>query len=168
MTQYRPITDMIICARPKVKYYGAYPSGFLRRAKWLMPGDMLHLCGGMARLDPFFGPLDKTLDCRSDIGADFVADATHTGLDQQWPAVLLDPPYTVADAEHYRTNCPDVGKLMREAWRLTVPGGRLGLLHYIVPRPPHEAAILIAVCGVMMGFGNRIRAFTVFQKPLGA
>jgi hypothetical protein len=30
---YRPITDVWILARPKVKYYGAYPNGFLERAR---------------------------------------------------------------------------------------------------------------------------------------
>ena len=29
---YRPITDVWILGRPKVRYYGAYPSGFLERA----------------------------------------------------------------------------------------------------------------------------------------
>lgn len=33
---YRPITDFWILARPKVKYYGAYPSGFLERARALV------------------------------------------------------------------------------------------------------------------------------------
>lgn len=29
---FRPIADVWILARPKVKYYGAYPNGFLERA----------------------------------------------------------------------------------------------------------------------------------------
>lgn len=32
MSSYRPICDLWILARPKVKYYGAYPNGFLERA----------------------------------------------------------------------------------------------------------------------------------------
>lgn len=170
MTAYRPITDMIICARPKVKYYGAYPSGFLRRAKWLMPGQMLHLCSGRAQLDPFFcRDVDVTLDIRDDVGACYVADATKTGLPpDSFLAVLCDPPYTPEDASHYDTDCPKPGDIMREAWRLTSPGGRCGLLHYVIPRPPDKSAILVAVCGVMMGFGNRMRAFTVFHKPAQA
>ena len=33
---YRPITDLWFLARPKVKYYGAYPNGFLERARALL------------------------------------------------------------------------------------------------------------------------------------
>lgn len=61
---YRPITDVWILARPKVKYYGAYPNGFLERARALLgvsPFDpVLHVCGGSAREYPAkprgFGP----------------------------------------------------------------------------------------------------------------
>jgi hypothetical protein len=50
---YRPITDVWILGRPKVKYHGAYPSGFLERAR-IMLGCMLHepimhVCGGKAK-----------------------------------------------------------------------------------------------------------------------
>ena len=31
---YRPITDVMILARSKTKYYGAFPAGFLSRARW--------------------------------------------------------------------------------------------------------------------------------------
>lgn len=51
---YRPITDVWILARPKVKYYGAYPNGFLERALMLMGVDLatepvLHVCAGRVR-----------------------------------------------------------------------------------------------------------------------
>ena len=158
--RYRPLTDMWILARTQQKYYGAYPGGFLWRAKVLLPGRMCHLCSGTVRGD-------FTVDIDPEAHPDLVADARCTGLeDESFEAVLLDPPYTPEDAQHYNhTEYPEPRDLMREAWRLVRPGGRVGLLHYIVPRPPHKDARLLAVVGVMVGYGNRIRVFTVFEKP---
>src|SRR5688572_3426160 len=81
---YRPITDIWILARPKVKYYGAYPSGFLERARALLgviPTDpVLHVCGGRAKDYPAkprgFGPNDRTLDLDAGLEPDYVQSAT--------------------------------------------------------------------------------------------
>src|SRR5689334_22182998 len=47
---YRPFTDVWILARPKSKYFGAYPAGFLRRARDLIAcseeDQVLHVCSG--------------------------------------------------------------------------------------------------------------------------
>jgi len=51
----RPIMDMWALARPKLKdglkYYGAYPAGFLQRARDLigcsLNDSVLHVCSGM-------------------------------------------------------------------------------------------------------------------------
>jgi hypothetical protein len=47
---YRPFTDVWILARPKSKYFGAYPAGFLRRARDLIgcsqEDQVLHVCSG--------------------------------------------------------------------------------------------------------------------------
>lgn len=157
---YRPLVDVWILARTHQKYYGAYPGGFLWRAKVLLPGEMCHLCSGTVQGD-------FTVDIDSSVEPDLVADARATGLpDESFDAVLLDPPYTTEDAKNYNhKEYPAPKDLMQEAWRLLRPGGRVGLLHYIVPRKPHKTARLLAVVGVMVGFGNRIRVLTVFEKP---
>ena len=90
MPSYRPITDTWILARPKLKdgrkYYGAYPAGFLQRARDLIgcgPYDpVLHVCGGMARHYPYagFGRYDKTMDLAPSTEPDFCRDVTDT-----WP-----------------------------------------------------------------------------------
>lgn len=54
---------------------------------------------------------------------------------------------------------------MAEAYRLVRPGGRVGMLHYIWPQPPAKDARLIAIVGVVVGIQNRIRQFTVYEKP---
>lgn len=85
---YRPITDVWILARPKVKFYGAYPAGFLSRARALLgvrPYDaVLHVCAGAVRQYPGphngvaykgLGPNDMTLDASPDYLPDFLRDA---------------------------------------------------------------------------------------------
>lgn len=128
---YRPITDLWLLARPKVKYYGSYPNGFLERARALLgvtPYDaVLHVCGGRAREYPAkprgFGPRDKTLDLDAALAPDFVGPAdqalplwlcgdaaclacdkgtwTNPTRGHRWSALIADPPYTEADADHY-------------------------------------------------------------------
>jgi len=82
------MNDAWILARSKVKYYGAYPSGFLKRARrQLVGGDpekiIWHIPGGMAReyngtkggiLLEGFGKMDKTIDLNPACKPDFEID----------------------------------------------------------------------------------------------
>lgn len=177
---YRPLTDVWILARPKVKYYGAYPSGFLHRARELLGvtinDAVLHVCGGRAREYPFrgFGPNDKTQDARHGIGADFTCDARHTiplWYDEKttrtdfWPAIIADPPYTLQDAEQYGSEniFPEPRALLALCINAVRVGGRVGFLHYVWPRPPANARS-VACIGVIVGFGNRMRCYSVFER----
>lgn len=181
MSSYRPITDIWILARPKVKYYGAYPNGFLERARALLgvtPFDaVLHVCGGMARLYPAkprgFGPSDKTLDLDPALTPDFLGAATdplptyHEGRNLGWPALIADPPYTEGDAAHYVPGAgafPSANKIVRNMLDVVRPGGRVGMLHYVLPQPPTEGVRFVACVGVVVGFNNRMRCFSVFEK----
>ncbi len=178
---YRPITDIWILARPKVKYYGAYPNGFLERARALLgitPYDpLLHVCGGSAKLYPAqprgFGPYDYTLDLDPALEPDFLRDATQPlppfpneeGLD--WPALIADPPYTEADADHYapgRDAFPSANAILRRMLEVVRIGGRVGMLHYILPQPPNQGVRFVACIGVICGYNNRMRCFSVFEK----
>jgi hypothetical protein len=38
------------------------------------------------------------------------------------------------------------------------------MLHYVFPRPPKDAR-LVAVIHVLVGYGNRSRIYSVFEKP---
>jgi len=193
---YRPITDVWILARPKVKYYGAYPNGFLERARALLgvtPLDpVLHVCGGMARQYPAkprgFGPNDKTLDLDADLSSDFVQAATDSlpqlpvpartfgdlppvapiaiGL---WPALIADPPYTVDDAAHYtpgKSAFPSANLILKNMLAVVRPGGRVGMLHYVLPQPPREGVRFVACVGVIAGYNNRMRCFSVFEREI--
>ena len=142
-----------------------------------------------------FGPNDKTLDLDPQVNPDFLRDArepwpfmdgwTDTkraaiadGLpgannpaagrgETPWAGILIDPPYSPEDAEHYAPGAdklPTFSLLLRNAFEVLPLGGRVGLICYHLPKPPPDA-IFVACVGVGCGFGNRIRCYTVFEKP---
>jgi hypothetical protein len=189
MGNYRPICDTWILARPKVKYYGAYPSGFLHRARQLLgvgaKGAVLHVCGGKVRDYPFrgFGVNDRTLDLDPACNPDFLRDAREpfplnnvtelwtedgrlvSGGIVPWDAVLIDRPYTPEDADHYapgRDVLPSANQLLKNGIAVVDVGGKVGILDY-VPQPPKNATEA-AVVTVAMGRNNRARFFTVFER----
>ena len=184
---YRPITDVWILARPKVRYYGAYPNGFLERARALLgvtPLDpVLHVCGGRAREYPAkprgFGPNDRTLDLDPALEPDYLQAATDPlpavafdmGAAPGWPALLADPPHTETDAEHYapgRAAFPRANVILKHMLAVVRPGGRVGMLHYVLPQPPREGVRFVACVGVVCGFNNRMRTFSVFEREVGS
>ena len=143
---------------------GGYPIGFLRRAFEIMevddPDAVLHLCSGSLLRG-------VTVDIRPDMNPTVCCDARHTPFpDASFRWILMDPPYS----EEYARNLygtgdayPQPGELLREATRLLVPGGRVGLLHFQVPmfRKPLR---LLGVWGITTGLGYAIRAFSVMEK----
>ena len=176
MTSYRPITDLWFLARAKLKggrkYYGAYLGGFPERARVLLGAGIndpvLHVCGGMARFYPYaggYGPQDKTLDLDSTTEPDFLQDAS-APLPEGFRAILADPPYSEEDADHYRPGrgCyPRPGAIVANAIKALPIGGRVGIIHYLLPKCPANAKF-VAAAGVLCGFNNRIRVFSVFER----
>lgn len=178
---YRPITDIWFLARAKLKnntdgsrntYYGAYLGGFPERARVLIGcginDSMLHLCGGMARHYPYrggFGPNDKTLDLDSATNPDFLQDAT-APLPGEWDGILIDPPYSAEDAAHYAVGAntyPSPNALVLNAIKSVPIGHKIGIIHYSLPRCPPNAKFSACI-GVVCGFNNRMRCFSVFER----
>jgi hypothetical protein len=173
---YRPLTDIWFLTRAKLKggakYYGAYLGGFPERARVLLGATItdpvLHVCGGMAKAYPYaggFGSRDKTLDLDPNTKPDFYADAREP-YPQGFKAILADPPYSEIDARHYapgEERYPKPNVILRHAFDALPVGGRVGIIHYILPRAPKPSRFVAAV-GVMCGFNNRIRVFSVFEK----
>jgi hypothetical protein len=170
---FRPVCDFWILASPKVHYYGAYPNGFLERARTILGcstnDSILHVCGGMAKVYPnkkAYGPNDKTLDIDPALQPDFCQDVKKGIPQGDWKAILIDPPYTLDDAKHYSQFngfLPEPNELVRNAINSVEIGRCVGLLHYIIPACPKNGkeVALIAVC---MGHNNRIRCFSVFRR----
>ncbi len=193
MTSYRPIVDTWYCARPKVKYYGAFPSGFLERARAFLCSEdqpLLHVCAGRVRDYPFagFGPLDKTVDLDPATKPDFLMDVREICLEEPWgahpnagsgfkglwPAVLIDRPYTDDDAKKYtplvHDKLPNINDLLKRCLSITRPGGCVGVLDYFLPRPPKQVGEtrikFVADISVRTGFGCRARVYSVFRREL--
>lgn len=176
---YRPLTDVWILTRARllhgVKYYGAYPGGFPERARALLGvsihDPVLHVCGGMARHYPYrggFGPNDATLDLDPGTMPDFLQDARGAMPRPPVPfkAMLADPPYTPEDAEHYQPGArqyPKPNALVASMLAALDPGQRCGILHYILPAPP-KGTRFVACVQVVVGFNNRPRCFSVFER----
>ena len=174
---YRPITDVWILARSKVKYYGAYPAGFLARARALLgvsPMDaVLHVCAGRVRDYPYagFGPKDETVDLDPAVCPDYVMDVrTQLPLgplsEGCWPAILIDRPYSIADAAKYRPGpiaLPEANALLKFCLATVPVGHRVGMLDYLWP---HAGTLgkEVAVIAVGTGRNNRARWFTVWER----
>lgn len=171
---FRPITDVWILARPKVKYYGAYPCGFLERGRALLgvtlQDQVLHVCSGRIRDYPFrgLGRVDMTVDIDAKLDPDFVMDVREQlpEYPQGWPAIMVDQPYSEPDAEHYDCGAgvyPNPSQLLRLCLQHVRVGGRVGFLHYEWPRPP-KSARSVALVAVTTGYGGRMRAYSVFER----
>lgn len=152
---YRPITDM----------------WFLARAKLLgvtINDPVLHVCGGKAKLYPYkggFGPNDATLDLDPALKPDWLQDARES-YPTGYKAILADPPYSVEDAAKYVVGAevyPTPNIILRNALNALEVGQRVGIIHYQLPQP-RKAAKFIACVGIICGFNNRIRVYSVFEK----
>lgn len=169
---YRPITDVWILARPKVKYHGAYPAGFLHRARALLgvgPLDaVLHVCAGKVRDYPYrgVGPNDRTVDLDPACEPDYLLDVRDGLPVGPWRAVLIDRPYTPEDAARYApgvNTLPAINPLLKSALNVLPDGCRVGVLDYVWPQPPRDATEA-AVVAVGCGRNQRARWFTVFER----
>jgi hypothetical protein len=183
---YRPITDFWFLARAKLKngkkYYGAYLGGFPERARVLIgcgvQDRVLHVCGGMARHYPYrggFGPNDMTLDLNPDTEPDFLMDCRErfpmtknpNPKEGIWHGILMDPPYSEADADAYpatgSSKYPSPSGLINNALAAVAIGRKVGLIHYALPKMPKNAKFTACV-GIACGFGNRLRCFSVFER----
>ena len=142
---------------------GVFPQRFLPWALRVLgnPARCLHVCSGA--LGPMRGAV--RVDLRPEMKPDVVADGRALPLqDGQFDAALIDPPYSVEYAKLlYGTEYPRPSHLLEEAARCVRPNGRIGILHYLVPRAPARTSHL-GVWGITTGCGYRIRAFTVYEK----
>ena len=178
-----PFTDMWILARCKYKSgehrYGGFAGGFLERARALLGvsinDPVLHVCGGLVRHYPYkggFGNFDKLVDLDPALEPDYLCDVRDLSEFRNWPAILCDPPYTEEDAEKYPPGAevfPTPNLLLKNCLQAVRPGGRVGMLHLVIPSPPNPEVVgfetkFIAVVGVMVGYNNKIRAYTVFER----
>jgi hypothetical protein len=177
---YRPICDVWVLARSKVKFFGAYPAGFLQRARDLLgvrlADSVLHVCAGKVRDYPYkgVGPNDVTMDMDGDTAPDFLLDAgladSYEKISFQRPqiqAVLADPPYTKEFAMAYAPG-PEFfvtgDQIVKHSIDILPVGGRVGILSLGWPRYPKAKARQVAIVGVVVGNGNLGRWYAVYER----
>jgi len=177
---FRPIADVWILARSKVKYFGAYPAGFLSRARDLLGvginDQVLHVCAGKVRDYPLkgFGKNDLTMDLDLKLRPDILLDASAPesyflafDLYPQIQAILADPPYTREFAKEYapgQKHFVSADEIVRHSINVLPIGGRVGVLSLHWPRYPKKLARQVCIVGVLVGNGNLGRWFAVFER----
>lgn len=151
--------------RVKSGYYGGYPAGYLKRIAALFPDRkrVLHVFSGKVDLAALPG---DTVDLNPALKPTYVDDAqTLTGVPlQDYDLVLADPPYSVEDAERYRTTMVKRNTVLRALARGLRPGARTVWLDQVLPMYRKDEWAVEAVIGMVKSTNHRFRVTTVFRR----
>ena len=146
--------------------YGSYPHGYLKRVKALFPdkASVLHLFSGL--VDRTAWPGD-TLDIRPEVNPTYVCDAQQSlhgvPLDS-YDIVLADPPYSVEDAERYRTTMIKRNRIMRRLAECCKPGTHVVWLDQVLPMYRKTEWSVVGVIGMVRSTNHRFRVITIFER----
>lgn len=145
-------------------YYGGYPDSYLKRVRALFPDKqhILHLFSGKVDLAIFPG---DTVDINPEMEPTYLDDA-QTLLNvplEIYDLVLADPPYSVEDAEHYKTSMIKRNVVMRALQRLPV-GAHVVWLDQCLPMYRKDFFRMVAVIGCVKSTNHRFRVITIFER----
>lgn len=146
--------------------YGAYPPGYLKRVLALF-GDaqrVLHLCSGSLPRQPAG---HVTLDSRVTgvVRPSVCGNGHHLPLRSEvFDLVLADPPYSAEDAKQYGTGMVNRPALLREAWRVTRPGGHLVWLDTQVPMFSKVLWHWWGAITIIRSTNHRVRLVSLFER----
>lgn len=150
--------------RVKSTYYGGYPAGYLKRIDALFPDrqKVLHLFSG--KVDTITFPGD-TVDINADNNPTYVDDAQTLTLVplEDYDFVLVDPPYSVEDCDHYQTTMVKRNVVMRALARLPV-GAKIVWLDQVLPMFKKTEYKIIGVIGMVKSTNHRFRVTTIFER----
>lgn len=145
-------------------YYGGYPAGYLRRIKSLFPDKnrVLHLFSG--HVDKTIIP-GKTVDLNPDLKPDYV-DNAQTLLQvplEDFDLVLADPPYSVEDADHYKTPMVKRNLVMQTLGARLKPGTHVVWLDQVLPMFRKDQFAIEGVIGMVKSTNHRFRVIVIFK-----
>jgi 16S rRNA G966 N2-methylase RsmD len=106
-----------------------------------------------------------TVDVNAELAPTFVDDAQtleRVPL-ERYDLVLADPPYSVEDAERYRTTMVKRNAVMSALGRLA-PGTHIVWLDQVLPMYRKDAFEMEAVIGMVKSTNHRFRVVTVFRR----
>ena len=149
----------------KSSYYGGYPHGFLHRMASLFPdrNRVLHVFSGKVDLEAMPG---DTVDLNEDMQPTYVSNAqTMEGVPLAlYDLVLCDPPYSVEDAEHYKTTMVKRNVVLRSLAGGLKSGARVVWLDQVLPMYRKQDYTVEALIGMVKSTNHRFRVVTVFKR----
>lgn len=150
--------------RVKSAYYGGYPAGYLRRIRALFPDKrrVLHLFSGKVDLGALPG---DTVDINPKLKPTYIDDAQKLSAVplESYDLVLADPPYSVEDADRYRTTMVKRNAVLG-ALRRVAPGTHVVWLDQVLPMYRKDAFATEAVIGMVKSTAHRFRVVTIFHR----
>ncbi len=148
----------------KSTYYGGYPHGYLKRVLALFPDKIktLHLFSG--KVDLTIAPGD-TVDINPAMAPTYIDDAqTLANVPLEgYDFVMADPPYSVEDADHYKTTMIKRNVVMKALQRLPV-GAHVCWLDQALPMFSKEFFSIVGVIGIWKSTNHRFRGLTIFKR----
>src|SRR3990167_8485732 len=141
------------------RYPGRFEFNLRRTYPELAGPNVLHMFSGSSAWG-------VTTDMRPETGADIIApfDAIPRP-DASFSGVVADPPYAHHLQGQWHGGLPKPKHILREAARLTKPGGLIAILHIIVIPAYKELGVeRIALHPVLAGPNNAIRVLNVFRR----
>ncbi len=150
--------------RVQTGYYGGYPAGYLRRIRSMFPDKrrVLHLFSGRVDLTALPG---DTVDINPDLSPTYVDDAQRLERVplREYDLVLADPPYSIEDAERYKTTMVKRNTVMSALQGLT-SGAHVVWLDQVLPMYRKDSFRIEAIIGMVKSTNHRFRVVTVFCK----
>lgn len=149
----------------KSSYYGGYPHGYLNRVAALFPDreKVLHLFSGKVDQSIIAG---DTVDLNADMNPTYIDDAQtlKTVPLEDYDLVLADPPYSVEDAEHYKTTMVKRNVVMRSLGERLQSGTFVVWLDQVLPMFRKDQFKIVGLIGMVKSTNHRFRVITIFQK----
>jgi hypothetical protein len=155
-------TETWVLPRPrKDAYVGSFPLHFEKKLHRLMgePSRVLHPFGGLAEIG-------DSVDLNETTTPTWVGDAhdLHFIEDASYDLVILDPPYSDAEAEWlYSTPKLRPARYIAEAVRVCRIGGNVALYHRHQPKRPPGTRLVHRVV-ILTRTGHAPRLCFVFEK----
>jgi hypothetical protein len=150
--------------RVQTGYYGGYPAGYLRRVRSLFPDKqrVLHLFSGKVDLSALPG---DTVDINANLSPTYVDDAQRLQCVplKRYDLVLADPPYSVEDAERYKTTMVKRNVVLAALSGLP-PGAHVVWLDQVLPMYRKDTFDVEAVIGMVKSTNHRFRVVTIFRR----
>ncbi len=147
----------------KARLYGQYPGNYLKRVLSLFPDvphdRLLQPCAGTVQ-----GP-GVTLDCSPVFSPQVLASVTDMPFNNgSFDLVVIDPPYSKADAQHYGVPLFSQRKGMAEIRRVLSVGGFMVWLDTKYPSYRRSEWNLVGLIGVITGFQRATRCCSIWER----